>query len=457
MSTEGLVKVQGWVTEVRRQSKKLLFIKVWKGPVPDGPNNILQIVVSGTKDELDSLPVTRYAVIEAIGEIVESIGTEQAIEMQSKPSCITVLGPVDQLAFPIKPQFQDDISLRHNALHLRERTQRYRAIARVRHLASMGIEQYFHSKGYTKIFPPLITCSDCEGAGETFEVVAPGVPDFFGGTDQEPLKAYLTVSAQLHGEAAATALGPVYTFAPSFRAEKSQTNRHLSQFMHVEPEVPFMDLNGLVLMATEFLQSVIRYVLQPEGRSSIEYLAAQTDRPLIKELTYTCNNVPTVITYTKAVELLQEVHNTSYKFEEEPRWGGDLSSEQEKYLCEKIFTGITVVTHYPRAIKARYMYVTNIEAPSDQQTVSCMDILVPGIGEVFGGSQRETRMEILEPEMMRLGPQGQYNWYLDLRRFGNVPHSGFGMGFERLLCYLTGVPSVRDVTQFPVAYRFLKV
>jgi asparaginyl-tRNA synthetase len=440
--TEPEITIQGWVTEVRSQSRgTLMFIKIWLG---GSPNNIFQVVVSGTKDDLDALGITRYSVVQATGKIVASIGAKQDKEMQSVSSQVKLIGGVNPIDFPIKPQFQDDASLRQ-FLHLRDRTQRQRAIAQIRHLATIGIHTFFDNAGYLYIPAPMITKNDCEGAGEVFEVVAPGVPDFFGGTPTEPTKAYLTVSAQLHGEACATGLGRIYTFGPSFRAEKSLTNRHLAQFTHIEPEAAFMDLDGLVDMSIRFIQFVTKYVMN-RGADALKLLDMQSPG-LLKKL----NNIeakPKIIDYTTAVQLLQD---SLHVFEEPVVWGKDLGSEHEKYLCETIFNSVTIVINYPREIKAKYMYQN-----PDGKTVACMDILAPGIGEVFGGSQRETRLELLKPEMDKLGPNGEYEWYLDLRRFGNVPHAGFGMGFERLLCWLTGTVNVRDVTEFPVAYQFLK-
>jgi asparaginyl-tRNA synthetase len=378
------------------------------------------------------------------GNVVPSIGKGQELEVQTCPEKVEVIGTYDSDTYPVAKMDLTVEYLRSIPMW-RCRTQLFRSVFTLRDLVVRSIHNFFEQKGYIHIHSPLITKSDCEGAGETFQVVAPGCPDFFGTTDQnETVNGFLTVSGQLQGEVLAAALGSIYTFGPTFRAERSSTNRHLSEFLMMEPEIPFATLSDIVNLSIEMLKYVVKYCID-RGQLSLKILDEHSP-DLIAKLEKFISNSPVIMTYTEAIEKLKRCGK---EFTETPEWGIDLGSEHETWLCGD---SLTIITDYPKDIKAFYMY-ENPDCEKGQQTVACMDILLPGIGEVIGGSQRESRLDILEPKMQRLGLGGpEYDFYRDLRRFGYAGSSGFGLGVERLVRFVTGMKQIRDVIPFPISY-----
>ncbi|MCG7856806.1 asparagine--tRNA ligase [Flavihumibacter sp.] len=450
------VTVMGWVRTFRNNQ----FIALNDGST----NTNLQVVVAlGEFDDEILKRITTSASLKVTGTVIPSQGKGQNMEL--KASAVEILGDSDPEKYPLQPKKHSLEFLREKA-HLRFRTNTFGSIFRVRHSIAFAIHKFFHEKGFLYLHTPIITASDAEGAGEMFRVST--LPfdnpprnddgsinfreDFFGKSTN------LTVSGQLEGELGATAFGDIYTFGPTFRAENSNTTRHLAEFWMVEPEMAFSDLEDNMNLAEEFIKYIIGFVME-NNREDLEFLASRlaeeekqlpadkrTDMPLLEKLEFVLNNNFERITYTEAIDiLLQSPAYKKKKFQYEVKWGIDMQSEHERYLVEKHFKKPVIVTNYPKDIKAFYMRQND-----DGKTVAAMDILAPGIGEIVGGSQREERMEKLEARMKEMHiPADELWWYLDTRRFGTVPHAGFGLGFERMVLFVTGMGNIRDVIAFP--------
>ncbi|POY37553.1 asparagine--tRNA ligase [Solitalea longa] len=451
------VTIKGWVRTFRNNQ----FIALNDGSTI---NNIQAVVDFNNTDEALLKRITTGAAVSVTGELVESLGKGQKVEIKAKN--VEILGDCDPEAYPIQPKKHSLEFLRENA-HLRFRTNTFGAVFRVRHALAFAVHEFFNQKGFVYMHTPIITASDAEGAGEMFKVTTLelGNPprneegeidykqDFFGRATN------LTVSGQLEGELAAMAFGEIYTFGPTFRAENSNTTRHLAEFWMIEPEMAFYDLVDNMNLAEEFIKYVIGYVLK-NNREDLEFLGQrlaeeekqkpQNERSelgLIEKLEFVTNNNFERVTYTEAIDILKNSkQNKNKKFQyliED--WGADLQSEHERYLVEKHFKKPVILTDYPKDIKSFYMRLNE-----DGKTVRAMDILVPGIGELVGGSQREERLDKLTKRMDEMGiPTEELWWYLDTRRFGACEHSGFGLGFERLVLFTTGMTNIRDVIAFP--------
>ena len=436
------VDVMGWV-RTRRGNKNVQFVALNDGSTIRN----LQIVFDlGKFNDEDLKAVTTGSSIHVRGKLVESMGKGQTCEVQA--DTLEIFGGADPEAYPLQKKGHTMEYLREKA-HLRPRTATFGAILRVRSALAFAIHKFFQEKGYFYLNTPLITESDCEGAGAMFQVTTLDLEklprteegkvdytkDFFG----KPTA--LTVSGQLEGELGATALGGIYTFGPTFRAENSNTPRHLSEFWMVEPEVAFFDIEDNMALAEEFVKYCIRYALD-HCREDIEFLAEHFDKELINRLEFVLHNDFVRLTYTEGVEILK---NSGRKFEFPVEWGIDLQSEHERYLVEQHFKRPVILTDYPRDIKAFYM-----KQNDDGKTVRAMDVLFPQIGEIIGGSEREADYNKLLTRIEELHiPMKDMWWYLDTRRFGTVPHSGFGLGFERLVLFVTGMTNIRDVIPFP--------
>ena len=436
------VDVKGWV-RTRRGNKHVQFVALNDGSTI---NNI-QIVFDMSRFTDEQLkPVTTGSSIHVTGKLVESMGKGQTCEIQA--DTLEVYGTADPEAYPLQKKGHTLEFLREKA-HLRPRTNTFGAVLRVRSALAFAIHKFFQEKGFFYLNTPLITASDCEGAGAMFQVTTLPLndlpktedgqvdysADFFG----KPTA--LTVSGQLEGELGATALGAIYTFGPTFRAENSNTPRHLSEFWMIEPEMAFYDITDNMDLAEEFVKYCIRYALD-HCRDNIEFLAKMYDPELIERLEFVLHNDFVRLTYTEGVEILEK---SGKKFEFPVHWGTDLQSEHERYLVEEHFKKPVILTDYPREIKAFYM-----KQNEDGRTVRAMDVLFPHIGEIIGGSEREENYDKLMTRINELGiPMKDMWWYLDTRRFGTVPHSGFGLGFERLVLFVTGMTNIRDVIPFP--------
>jgi asparaginyl-tRNA synthetase len=451
------VIVMGWVRSFRNNQ----FIALNDGST----NNNLQIVVElGTCDEERLKKITPGASMKVTGPLVASLGKGQAVEVKARS--IELLGECNPENYPLQLKNRPSLEYLREIAHLRFRTQTFGAVFRIRHALAFAIHQFFNEKGFIYLHTPIITASDAEGAGEMFRVTM--LPfdnpprnedgsidfreDFFGRSSN------LTVSGQLEGELGAMAFSDIYTFSPCFRAENSNTTRHLAEFWMIEPEMAFYDLEDNMDLAENFIRYLIRYVMD-NNQEDLDFLAGrlseeekqkpQAERSelgLIEKLEFVSNNQFERITYTEAIDiLLQSPAYKKKKFQYEVKWGIDLQSEHERYLVEKHFKKPVIVTGYPKEIKAFYMRQND-----DGKTVAAMDILVPGIGEMVGGSQREERLERLETRMKEMHiPVQELWWYLDTRRFGTVPHAGFGLGFERMMQFITGMTNIRDVIAFP--------
>ncbi len=451
------VTVMGWVRTFRNNQ----FIAL-----NDGSTNAnLQVVAElGKFDETLLKRITTSAALKITGTVVPSVGKGQKLEI--KAATIEILGDSDAEAYPLQPKKHSLEFLREKA-HLRFRTNTFGSVFRVRHALAFAVHQFFNEKGFVYLHTPIITASDAEGAGEMFRVTTlplENVPknedgsldfkdDFFG----KPTN--LTVSGQLEGELGATAFGEIYTFGPTFRAENSNTARHLAEFWMIEPEMAFCDLDDNANLAEEFIKYIIRYVLE-NNREDLDFLAQRladeekqlpqdkrSELGLIEKLEFVLNNDFQRLTYTEAIDILKESnYNKKKKFQYPVTgWGMDLQSEHERYLVEKHFKKPVILMNYPASIKAFYMRMNE-----DGKTVAAMDILAPGIGEIVGGSQREERLSVLQEKMEKMGiPEEELWWYLDTRRFGTVPHAGFGLGFERMIQFVTGMSNIRDVIPFP--------
>lgn len=435
------VVMQGWI-RTKRELKEFAFLEVNDGSclanlqvilapeLPDYPELIKQLNIGSS--------------VEIRGELVESPGKGQKIEL--KAQTVTIYGNSNPETYPLQKKRHSFEFLRTIG-HLRSRTNSIGAVMRVRNACAQAIHEFFQSRGFLWVHTPIITANDCEGAGELFTITSldlnnpPKTPtqeldysqDFFG------RRAYLTVSGQLEAEVMASAFSRVYTFGPTFRAENSNTSRHLAEFWMVEPEMAFCDLQGNQDLAEAFLKHIFTTILEkcPED---LAFFNQRIDNSVIATAENIVNNEFARITYTEAISLLEK---SDRKFEYPVAWGVDLQSEHERYLAEELFKKPLIVRDYPAAIKAFYMRLND-----DQKTVAAMDILAPKIGEIIGGSQREERLEVLET---RIPPEAiaELWWYLDLRRYGSVPHSGFGLGFERLVQFMTGMGNIRDVIPFP--------
>ncbi len=437
--------VKGWVRTRRDSKAGLSFVAITDGSCFDTFQIVAPSDLSNYADEVQKL--TTGCSIEADGELVESQGKGQSIEMQA--SDIRVLGWVDDPdTYPVSAKRHTFEYLREVA-HLRPRTNSFSAVARVRNCLAQAIHRYFHENGYCWIHTPIITASDCEGAGQMFRVStldavnSPRTPegdinweeDFFG------REAHLTVSGQLNVECYCLALSKVYTFGPTFRAENSNTSRHLAEFWMVEPEIAFADLNDNANLAEDFLKYCFKALLD-ERADDMDFFNLRIDKTVIETLQHMIESPFERVTYTDAVNLLEKADK---KFEFPVKWGADLQSEHERYLTEEVFKKPVIVTDYPKDIKAFYMRMNE-----DGKTVAAMDVLAPKIGEIIGGSQREERLDVLDSRIDEMGlPKENYWWYRDLRRYGTVPHAGFGLGFERLVQFCTGMANIRDVIPFP--------
>lgn len=435
------VDVMGWV-RTRRGNKYVQFVALNDGSTIRN----LQIVFDMNKFSDEQLKaVTTGSAIHVKGTLVESQGKGQTVEVQADE--LTVFGTADE-TYPLQKKGHTLEFLREKA-HLRPRTNTFGAVLRVRSALAFAIHKFFQEKGFFYLNTPLITASDCEGAGAMFQVTTLPLGDlpmtedgkvdysrdFFG----KPTA--LTVSGQLEGELGATALGAIYTFGPTFRAENSNTPRHLSEFWMIEPEMAFYDITDNMDLAEEFVKYCIRYALD-KCRDDIEFLAEHYDKGLIERLEGVLKQDFVRLTYTEGVEILEK---SGRKFEFPVHWGTDLQSEHERYLVEEHFRRPVILTDYPKEIKAFYM-----KQNPDGRTVRAMDVLFPNIGEIIGGSEREENYDKLLARIEELDiPMKDMWWYLDTRRFGTVPHSGFGLGFERLVLFVTGMTNIRDVIPFP--------
>ena len=437
-----VVDVRGWV-RTRRGNKYVQFVALNDGSTIRN----LQIVFDMNKFTEEQLrPITTGASIHVTGTLVESQGKGQACEVQA--DTLEIYGTADPEQYPLQKKGHTLEFLREKA-HLRPRTNTFGAILRMRSNLAFAIHKFFHEKGFFYLHTPLITSSDCEGAGAMFQVTTLPLndlprtedgavdysQDFFG----KPTA--LTVSGQLEGELGATAIGEIYTFGPTFRAENSNTQRHLSEFWMIEPEMAFYDITDNMDLAEEFVKYCIKFMLE-NSRDDIEFLAEHFDKGLIERLEFVLHNDFVRLTYTEGVRILEE---SGHKFEFPVSWGIDLQSEHERFLVEQHFKKPVILTDYPKEIKAFYM-----KQNEDGKTVRAMDILFPQIGEIIGGSEREADYNKLLTRIEELNiPMKDMWWYLDTRRFGTVPHSGFGLGFERLLLFCTGMTNIRDVIPFP--------
>jgi asparaginyl-tRNA synthetase len=436
------VSVTGWVRTRRDSKAGLSFVHVSDGSCFDP----LQLVVPNTLANYDSevLKLTAGCSVRASGELIQSQGKGQSVELNV--DALSVSGWVeDPEHYPLAPKRHTNEYLREIA-HLRPRTNTFGAVARVRHTISQAVHRFFHERGFLWVHTPIITASDCEGAGELFRVST--LEKANRGEGKEPHEffgqpTFLTVSGQLALETYCCALSKVYTFGPTFRAENSNTSRHLAEFWMIEPEVAFAELSDNVDLAESFLKYIFRAVLD-ECASDMAFFRERVDPKAIERLEAFVNSSFERIDYTQAITLLEQKAN-GVKFEFPVRWGMDLQSEHERFLTEKLFEKPVVVLNYPKDIKAFYMRLND-----DGRTVAAMDVLAPGIGEIIGGAQREERLSVLDQRMSEMKiDASHYSWYRDLRRYGTVPHAGFGLGLERTLIYATGMGNVRDVIPFP--------
>ena len=434
--------IQGWV-RTKRVQKVLCFINVNDGSCMSG----LQIVAESIMTDYEAViaQITTGASVEIAGTVVDSPAKGQRVELKAER--ITIFGGADE-TYPLQKKRHSFEFLRTIG-HLRSRTNTLGAVFRVRNACAQAVHQFFRDRGFLWIHTPILTASDCEGAGEMFTVTSLNLnqlplsenntlnveQDFFG----KP--AYLTVSGQLEAEIMAMAFTNVYTFGPTFRAENSNTSRHLAEFWMIEPEMAFCDLVGNMDLAEDFLKYIFKSVLET-CEDDIAFFNQRIDDSVIATAENIINNEFARITYTEAVDRLLKADK---QFEFPVEWGIDLQSEHERYLAEELFKKPVIVRDYPAAIKAFYMRLND-----DQKTVAAMDVLAPNVGEIVGGSQREERLDVLEKRITEAGlPQEAYWWYLDLRRYGTVPHAGFGLGFERLIQFMTGMSNIRDVIPFP--------
>ena len=439
------VLAKGWV-RTKRSNKEIAFVALNDGSTI---KNIQIVIDRNEANEAVLSNISTGACIGVEGELVESIGSGQNVEI--KAGTVTVYGTCDPVRYPLQKKGASFEYLRSVA-HMRPRTNTFGAVLRLRSEMAYAIHSYFHSKGFNYLHTPLITASDCEGAGQMFQVTTldlENIPrnkkgkidyskDFFG------KETSLTVSGQLEGELGATALGEIYTFGPTFRAENSNTPRHLAEFWMVEPEMAFYDINDNMDLAEDFIKHLVKYALD-NCRDDLEFLNEHIDNELISRLEGVVNTEFVRLEYTEGIKILEEAIKNGVEFEYPVYWGVDLQSEHERYLVEKHFRKPVILTGYPKDIKAFYM-----KQNEDGKTVRAMDVLFPKIGEIIGGSEREADLAKLENRINELGMvRTNLEWYIDTRRFGSCPHSGFGLGFERLLLFITGMSNIRDVIPFP--------
>jgi asparaginyl-tRNA synthetase len=434
------VVVKGWV-RTKRGNKNVAFIALNDGSTIDNIQVVADVAVFGEMKD-----VTTGAALRVEGTLVESMGAGQGVEVQART--IEVYGTADPETYPLQKKGHSLEFLREIA-HLRPRTNTFGAVLRISHAMTFAIHKYFNDHGFYNLHTPLITASDAEGAGAMFQVTTldvgnpPRLED--GGTDYSQdffgKAANLTVSGQLEGELGAMAMGRIYTFGPTFRAENSNTPRHLAEFWMIEPEMAFFELEDDMTLAEDFLKYLINYALE-NCMGDLEFLQKMYDGELVERLRMVVGNDFVRLDYTEGVRILQE---SGRKFEFPVGWGLDLQSEHERYLVEEHFKKPVILVNYPREIKAFYMKLN-----SDGKTVRAMDVLFPKIGEIIGGSEREADYDKLVERMHEVGiePESMW-WYLDTRRFGSAPHSGFGLGFERLMLFVTGMANIRDVIPFP--------
>ncbi len=455
--TDYKVNVRGWVRSFRNNQ----FIALNDGSCLGN----LQVVIDfENADEQLLKNITTGAALNIHGTVVASLGKGQTVEV--KADTVELYGACDPEVYPLQLKNRPSLEYLREIAHLRFRTNTFSAVFRVRHTLAFAIHKFFNDRGFVYLHTPIVTASDAEGAGEMFKVTTlpfDNTPrkedgsinfdeDFFGRATN------LTVSGQLEGELGATALGEVYTFGPTFRAENSNTARHLAEFWMIEPEVAFNDIHDNADLAEDLLKYIIQYALD-NNREDLEFLAErlkneESQKPqnersemgLIEKLDFVLNHRFERITYTEAIDILMQSKPYKKKqFQYDVSWGIDMQSEHERYLVEKHFKKPVIVTDYPKDIKAFYMRQND-----DGKTVAAMDILAPGIGEIVGGSQREERLDKLEHRMREMHiPVEEMYWYLDTRRFGTVPHAGFGLGFERMVLFVTGMTNIRDVIPFP--------
>ena len=434
--------VKGWV-RTKRGNKNVSFIALNDG----GCMQNLQVVAEASNFEEELIKrITTGACLRVNGILSPSQGKGQSIELQATE--IQIYGEADVNSYPLQKKGHSLEFLRDIA-HLRPRTNTFSAVFRVRHAMAFAIHKYFNDRGFFYWHSPLITASDCEGAGEMFQVTTLNLEnlpkdkqgnvdyskDFYG------KRTSLTVSGQLEGELGATALGKIYTFGPTFRAENSNTPRHLSEFWMIEPEMAFFEIEDNMELAEDFIKYLVRYALD-NCKEDLDFLCQMYDKELLERLQFVVEHDFVRLTYTEAIDILEK---SGAKFEYPVHWGVDLQSEHERYLVEKHFKAPVILTDYPKEIKAFYM-----KQNDDGKTVRGMDVLFPVIGEIIGGSQREESIDKLLARMAEVGIEPKdMQWYLDTRRFGSAPHSGFGLGFERLLLFVTGMSNIRDVIPFP--------
>ncbi len=443
------ITIEGWVRTRRDSKAGLSFLAVHDGSCHDP----LQVVAPAELPnyQTDVLRITSGCAVRVTGELVASQGKGQTVELRGES--IEVVGWVDDPDhYPMQPKRHTMEYLREVA-HLRPRTNVIGAVTRVRHTLAQAVHRFFHERGFFWIHTPIITASDAEGAGQMFRVSTldaanpPRTPDGKVDFDQDFFgrEARLTVSGQLNVECYCLAMSKVYTFGPTFRAENSNTRRHLAEFWMIEPEVAFADLAANAQLAEDFLKAIFRTLLD-ERKDDMAFFEQRVDPECQKRLAALVESTFTRMDYSEAIRLLEK---SGEKFEFPVRWGIDLQSEHERYLTEKVVKGPIAVVNYPKDIKAFYMRLN-----PDGKTVAAMDVLAPGIGEIIGGSQREERLDMLDARITEMGLHApDYGWYRDLRRYGTVPHAGFGLGFERAIQYATGIENIRDVIPFPRAPR----
>ncbi len=457
------VEIKAWV-RTKRESKNAIFIALNDGSTL---HNIQAVAEPGQLPEATLRLITTGACLKVTGTLVESLGSGQAVEVKIQD--VHIYGTADPEQYPLQPKKHSLEFLREIA-HLRLRTNTFSAITRISHALAFAVHKYYNDNGFFNLHTPIITASDAEGAGEMFRVTtldAEKPPrdeagkidykeDFFG------KETNLTVSGQLEGELGALALSKIYTFGPTFRAENSNTTRHLAEFWMIEPEMAFFDLNDNMDLAEDFVKYVIHYALENcaddldflEKRQAEEEKGkpqAERSMPLAEKLRFVADNPFERLTYTEAIKILENSKpHKQKKFQYHVEWGVDLQSEHERYLVEKHFKKPVILTNYPRSIKAFYMKVDEASDAAPAPTVRAMDVLFPGIGEIIGGSQREENYDILLERIHEVGIEPDVLWwYLETRKFGTAPHAGFGLGFERLVQFVTGMNNIRDVIPFP--------